>query len=384
MTRILHLADLHISEVSTLGGRLVRDDFGRNALLMDVYHAVMRVAEMADPLDGIVIAGDLFDRPRPTANEIRLAGKLLQGLAGMCEEEAVLLVPGNHDMTRSPSDAPAVAGVELAPFISSIENQATVEYAGLSFVCIPYPRRSSYREGMADDVDDPVAWWSKRLAQDVELMAGTAGPGTFLVFHGTVEGATVGVQPRTLEGDVTLPLSACELFDGVMCGHVHKRQDLGDGLVWYSGSPAILDFGEEGEDKGGLLWTIDSEEINVEPITVRGRDWRTLHITDTASLEEVTYHLDEASPEDGTVHRVFGKLSGELLLTVRSAIRAALSRGVIVTDRLELAREDRVQVDPGKKIEDTTLIRQALEAREVDDPGIERALELHREVEADV
>jgi exonuclease SbcD len=78
-----------------------------------------------------------------------------------------------------------------------------------------------------------------------------------LTIHGTVDGATVGVERQIMLGkDLILPRSMVALpgVDYVALGHIHKHQSLGEHPpIVYPGSIERIDFGEEHEDKGCVL-----------------------------------------------------------------------------------------------------------------------------------
>jgi exonuclease SbcD len=78
-----------------------------------------------------------------------------------------------------------------------------------------------------------------------------------LTIHGTIDGATFGVERQIMLGkDLVLPKSFVALpgVDYVAMGHIHKHQSLGaHPPVVYPGSIERIDFGEEREEKGCVL-----------------------------------------------------------------------------------------------------------------------------------
>lgn len=399
MPRILQIGDLHLSEYSTLGGRLVLDPDGLNVALLDRINAVRSVIDaalMSGPLDGIVITGDVFDRPRPTPTEIRAAGRLLGLASRKCDAGRVLIVVGNHDEPRNTSEPTALASVELAPFLHVVERPEVIPYAGLQFACLPYPRRSAFRE-LATELDPSnarhhfEAALRALCASLLATMIDAGGPDQLraLVYHGTVGGAVVGVQPRTVEGDIELAVDMLDLFPAAMLGHIHKRQQIGQN-GWYAGSPCIMDFGEADDCKGGVLWTFDGvRKPSAEPVAITGRKWYTMRLEgaaeDPTAVDRLIARL-ESVPVDGNVYRVQGKAAELDVRRLRAVIRERAIDGQIIKDELEVIRPNRMrdasiaEAASGRMTDDVVL-KKALATRGINGDRAERLLALHAVVQ---
>src|SRR5438034_9762426 len=94
--RIAHIADLHHSERMLLGGELVlAPETGINIRLSDVQRCLDEFVEQARAFGATltIIAGDVYDRCKPTPNEERAAIRSVDALA---ELGPVLVIPGNH------------------------------------------------------------------------------------------------------------------------------------------------------------------------------------------------------------------------------------------------------------------------------------------------
>ena len=91
MLRLLHIADVHIgASMSSFGDAA---DARRGALL-DAFRALPAIAR-GHAVHAVLVAGDLFDGPRPDA-ESRAA--VAETFARLVEDgRPVFVVPGNHD-----------------------------------------------------------------------------------------------------------------------------------------------------------------------------------------------------------------------------------------------------------------------------------------------
>lgn len=372
MTRILHIADLHLSERATIAGQIVQHENGANLAVVDCYEAVVDLVEKAGPLDGIVIAGDLFDNPRPTPQELRIAADLLTYLGTKCAAGFVLLIPGNHDELRQTSEATACTPLGWHQSVLLVEEPGVVEYAGIRFACLPYPRRSALREAEGTEGLNAIETQSAALTS---LALGMLAQGAqALVAHCTVGGATVGAQPRSIEGDIELASEVLDAYPAVMLGHIHKQQKpRATANAWYSGSPTVQDFGEEGKAKGGIVWTFDAGAVVAEPIQVSGRPWRTVDMNAGVAFE---------IGQPGIVYRVRGDLPHDELLARRMNLATAREAGAYIQDELRLLEENRTRdAEIGRNgIDDTEILRRALAARQVEDTDIDRLVLTHADV----
>ncbi len=86
--RFFHLSDLHIGR--TLHGYSLKED---------QEHILGEVVEYAKKLrpDAIVIAGDIYDRPAPSAEAVTIFDGFLTALAKITPAIPVLMIAGNHD-----------------------------------------------------------------------------------------------------------------------------------------------------------------------------------------------------------------------------------------------------------------------------------------------
>lgn len=98
MIRLLHISDVHLG--ARLGGFGPVAEERREAIRA----AFRRLPARADDwgVDAVLVAGDLFDSPRPTSRDVDVARETLRGLA---RNRPVFAIPGNHDLATG-SDSP--------------------------------------------------------------------------------------------------------------------------------------------------------------------------------------------------------------------------------------------------------------------------------------
>ncbi|TGK36197.1 calcineurin [Leptospira gomenensis] len=118
-----------------------------------------------------------------------------------------------------------------------------------------------------------------------------------VLFHGTVSGAKLDNDRIPRQNGIHLPLPVLESLDcPVVGGHYHKPQNVG-GKVWYSGSITRQTWGEAEDDKGVLIWEMDSEghwfpepvfhSLNPVPMITVNAEWNGEKLIDKSTQLEI-------------------------------------------------------------------------------------------------
>lgn len=384
--RILHLADLHLSEHATLAGAVRRDEQGRNVAMQDTIKACVDAALAAQPLAGIIIAGDVFDRPRPTPNEEHAAATLFENLARLVPSRKLLAIVGNHDCPNGTADADALTSMTWHENAFVVSKPQVLDYAGLRVACLPFPRRGEVREWgpLPDGVNEREALCA---LLKVRLQDMAAERPDCLVAHAAVTGATIGVQPRPLQGDLEIDKETLGLFPAGLLGHVHQPQRTGATSA-YAGDPVVGDFGEaDGWPRGALLWRFDRATralLGFETVEVEQREWVTVEVGTADAVESAFTSagtVDMMVSEPGSVYRVRGNVSRETADAVRSIIRSKRVQGFWVQDEVQALAEDRARDKTvADVLDDEQVVVKALASRGVVGEEAGRAVALLREL----
>jgi exonuclease SbcD len=261
MTKILACGDLHLGAGA---------DYGREPgiRLTDQDIVLTQIARLAvdEDVDAVLIAGDVFDRPRPDPATLSVFDRFLDQLA----EFDVLAITGNagHDIRNAES----YAALELFSRWIDVHRMPAVwngpGFAVATLPSVPVSRLVASRNGGDRGViHRDAAEYLIQVVRDLraEIPAGTPA---ILLLHWSISGASLpnGLPTDALNEPV---LSAEDLdalgFDAVVAGHIHKPQMLvaheADGsyasAALYVGSPMPLSFGEERDEHG--VWLLDNE-----------------------------------------------------------------------------------------------------------------------------
>ena len=278
--RFFHLSDLHLGK--TLRGWDLLED---QAYILDLIAAAVREARP----DALVIAGDVYDRPVPPVEAIRLFDGFLRALREAAPNIRVVVVPGNHDSAgrlsfgaslMADSGLAIVTRAEARPVLSLGEGKARVDFWALPFLTQASAdwaaleaaaKAAGAEDGGAGAADAgaaaPGAAAPDAAAPDAakpscrsqqELMALAAGAikaamdpdaANVLVAHCFASGAMTSESESAFVGaaeQVDAGLFAG--FDYVALGHLHKPQTPAPRL-WYSGAPLAYSTGEAGTEK---------------------------------------------------------------------------------------------------------------------------------------
>jgi len=227
MMRILHLADVHLGASFASFGPHAGE---RSEAVLKAFRNLPEVAREHE-VHAVLVAGDLFDVPRP---DERIAAEAREVFRRLLEVvPAVFLVPGNHDPLVIPgpyADLPEAAHVFSAPDTGdpvSLDTEAgPLHVYGFAYDFAHNP--------------DPLAGFRRRDGDGVHVA----------LLHGAVRDA-----PHWSGGD-SLRLSHAELaalgVDYVALGDYHRfrppTEFAADGSLpaCYSGSFAALDHTETG------------------------------------------------------------------------------------------------------------------------------------------
>ncbi|MBS1913122.1 MAG: exonuclease subunit SbcD [Bacteroidetes bacterium] len=334
--RILHTADWH------LGRRL--DGRSRHEEQVAVMDEIVKIAE-EEAVDGILIAGDVFDTYNPPAESEALFYRTMTRLADG-GRRAVLVIAGNHDSPDRliasnpyaralgittigyPKDTPAlydagsdrVACVESAP--SFVRLRMPRSNRPLSVLALPYPSESRLRELLTVDFSDEERLssdYNQRVSGFLEEQARRFIPGeaNMVATHLFVRGGEQSDSERDVSvgGAYAVNASSFPHTAGyVALGHLHREQSMTarqETPLRYSGSILQYSFSEAGQEKSVTVVEFEGPRAahRIIPLSA-GRRLHRWTASSTAQLEErlarstsndwhnITLELDAPLPLD--------------------------------------------------------------------------------------
>jgi DNA repair protein SbcD/Mre11 len=326
MLTILHFADAHID----MAGQGRHDpETGLPLRVLDFLKALDTIVDAAinEKVDLVIFAGDAYKDRTPVPTFQREWGRRIMRLshAGI----PTLLLVGNHDLSPASGRAHALQEFETLeiPFIhvaSKPTFYATGELDNLpvQVLALPWVSRSGLMAALELSGAEPEKVFSElgaRLSELVQKWLEKADPTipTLLTAHASVQGAVYGGERAIMLGsDLVLPggLVRDPRLDYVALGHIHKPQNLNEGLqppVIYPGSIERVDFGEAADDKFFIIAHVERGHTEVEWRKLNGRRFidrfarlnpDTVPVTDgLPTLEDCMQALRAALPQPGEI-----------------------------------------------------------------------------------
>jgi len=262
--RLLHLSDLH------LGRRLFEV-----SLLEDQFHILSQILHMLDetPADGVILAGDLYDKAVPSAEAVRLLDWFLTQLAE--RDLLVLAISGNHDSAERLHFASRLLRsrqVHMAALFDGVEPPVVFwdSHGPVNVYLLPFIKpihvRRCYPEETVETYTDAVKAVIDRWNPDPQQR-------NILVAHQLVTGSRRSESEVVSIGgldDVNGAVLGC--FDYVALGHLHTAQTMGERLH-YCGTPLAYSFSES--QPKSVTWvelgekgSVRLEQTPLEPLRI--------------------------------------------------------------------------------------------------------------------
>jgi exonuclease SbcD len=332
--RIIHTADWHL-------GRRFRG-IDRTSEIAIALEQILKQAKELD-VDAVLVAGDIFDVPNPTAYAERIAYHFF------CELQAAgipaIAIAGNHDSASridSIAQLLSLAGVRaLGKPRRSADGGSINLNTKSGKLCVgamPFASeqrlldanslwhsgdvkvRQEYREIVADLLQDLTTDFRENTVN-------------MLMAHMSIDGARLAksevayyTREKYLLSSQTLPPEA----QYVALGHIHIHQRIAkNSLAYYSGSLIQLDFGEAEQEKGFCLIEVDpgsQAKVEFKPVACH-KPLKVLQCDNDnldAVLEAHQYHpgflkviVELDSPQIGLADRVRQICSQALLIEPR-------------------------------------------------------------------
>jgi exonuclease SbcD len=240
MVRLLHTSDWHL-------GRILHG----TSLLEDQAFALDRLIELIEQVKphGLLIAGDIFDRPTPPEAAITLFDSFLSRVAAE-RNLPVFLIPGNHDSAERLGFASRLlrdrnltifARPEdcFCPVQLDGDNGAHILIYGIPFVEPPVIAHVLNRADIQNP-DQAVTAMCREMLERVHSPANQTklSPPAVLLCHAFVTGGESSESEKEIfiGGSSNVDARAFEGFAYTALGHLHKPQRAGHPTVRYSGS----------------------------------------------------------------------------------------------------------------------------------------------------
>ena len=266
--RLAHISDLH------LGKRV--NEF---SMLEDQRYIVKQIEGILEEeaADAVLIAGDVYDKPVPPGEAVRLFDGFLTALADRGIH--VFVISGNHDSPERIAFGSRLmekSRVYMAPVydghVSPIELRDA--YGSVYVYMLPFVKpavvKKCWPEEGIETYEDAVGCAVAHMREEVFVPEAR----NVLVAHQLVIGASRCDSEEVSVGGLDQVSAALfRDFDYTALGHIHGPQNAGGERIRYCGSPLKYSFSEAGHVKSVTI--VDLEEKG--NVRVRTRPLIPLH-----------------------------------------------------------------------------------------------------------
>lgn len=307
--KFLHLADLH------LGKRV--NGF---SMLEDQAHILRQILAILDDEqpDGVLIAGDVYDKSVPSVEAVGLLDGFLTELRA--RGVPVLLISGNHDSPERLAFGGRVmdsCGIHISPVYDGALAPVTLQdaFGPVHVWLLPFVKPAHVRRWFPDaDIES----YTDAMAEAVAHMDIDTAARNVLVTHQFVTGgARSGSEELSVGGTDNVDSGVFAPFDYVALGHLHGAQHIGRETIRYAGSPLKYSFSEARQHKSVTVVTL-GEKGDVQV--------RTVALTPLRELREIRGSYDELTARSFYEHTTYRSDYLHLILTDEQDVFDAMSR----------------------------------------------------------
>ncbi|NLC43436.1 MAG: exonuclease SbcCD subunit D [Clostridiales bacterium] len=252
--KLLHIADLHIGK-RVNGFNLIEDQ-------KHILNQILEITDVEKP-DGILIAGDVYDKSQPSSEAVELLDEFLTKLTGL--GQAVFMISGNHDsperlgfgsriLQKNGLYIASVFGGQMQK-VSLEDKHGLVNIYGLPFIKPAMVR--PYFEQAVESYDESVR--AVINATNVNTQERNVLLAHQFVVSGTQQPERSESEYLSVGGLDSVEASAFDDFDYVALGHLHRSQRIGRDTVRYAGSPLKYSFSEALHQKSATLIQLEEK-----------------------------------------------------------------------------------------------------------------------------
>lgn len=294
--RFLHTADWHLGRI--FYGQYLTDDQAH--VLENQFFTILK----EEKIDGILLAGDVFDRAVPPIEAVELWDSIITRLA-MDYKVPLFVVSGNHDGAERLEVGRSMlsqSGIHIwgSPHhaLQPFEFEGSDGKVAICPMPFSEPRRVGDALGLGvneakpsdeDNLEDSLfsyvdtdeheepslnlhnydqmyQAWSNHLRNQVPK-----GLRSIAISHAFVMGGDVGGSERTLSigGSEQVHPQVYKDFHYTALGHLHGPQRMGADYIRYSGSPLKYSFDEHTQKKSFTIIDMDTKgQVDISTIPV--------------------------------------------------------------------------------------------------------------------
>ena len=258
--KFIHLSDLH------LGKRL--NEFSMIEDQKYILEQILNIIDRTAP-DGVIIAGDVYDRNMPSEEAVHLLDTFICSLAE--KKVKTYIISGNHDSAERLAFGAQImdnSGIHISSVYNGKVEKHTLsdEYGEVDIYMLPFIKPSHvkryYPEAQIENYTDAIKIVVDNMQVDTSKR-------NIIIAHQFVTGASRSESEISLGTLDNVDVNVFDCFDYVALGHVHGPQKLTRETVRYCGTPLKYSLSEASHKKSVTVVEFNEKgniKITTEPL----------------------------------------------------------------------------------------------------------------------
>lgn len=239
--KLIHLSDLH------LGKRVY--EYSMTEDQEYILRQIIGIIDIEKP-DGVIIAGDIYDKSVPPAEAVTLFDSFLSELCN--RKIKVFCISGNHDSPERIAFGSKImdgSGIYMSPVYNGVVQPISLQddYGEVNIYMLPFIKPVHVRHIFDDD---SITTYNDAVSRAVSEMNVDTDKRNILITHQFVTGSVrTESEELSVGGTDNVDASVFDKFDYVALGHLHAPQNCGKNTVRYCGTPLKYSFSEAKDQK---------------------------------------------------------------------------------------------------------------------------------------
>lgn len=261
--KFIHLADLH------MGKRV--NEF---SMIEDQEYILLKILNIIDEQkpDAVLISGDVYDKPVPSAQAVELFDWFINSLAS--RHITAFIISGNHDSAQRMAFASKLidtTGIHFSPAFDGDIKPFVMndEYGRVNIYMLPFikPIDVRVKYGIEENIS-----YSDAVETAISHMNVNTHERNIILSHQFVTGADrCDSEDISVGGTDGVSAEVYNPFDYAALGHLHSPQTAGKDTVRYAGTPLKYSFSEINHKKSvtvvelGAKGDVDIQTVSLVP-----------------------------------------------------------------------------------------------------------------------
>lgn len=244
--KLIHLSDLHLGKRVNEFSMLEDQEF--------ILTKIINIIDEQKP-DGVIIAGDVYDKSIPSAEAVELFDDFLVRLSK--RNLKVFVISGNHDSAERIAFGGRLmdkSGIYMSPVYNGKVEPITIsdDFGEVNMYMLPFIKPSNVRRFFPDN---DIVSYTDAVKVAVDAMNIDVSKRNVLITHQFVTGAVrTESEDISVGGADNVDASVFDDFDYVALGHIHRSQKCGGGeYIRYGGTPLKYSFSEATDKKTATI-----------------------------------------------------------------------------------------------------------------------------------